>query len=363
MANHSCIPNATVLFAGRTAVLRAERPIGEGEEIEICYTDYTNPVSTRQSALQQYNFTCRCRRCVDDLNVYQVCAQFFDGSGMTMFPDTWCSVVGRDASRLRHHPGASDPHRMQIAARFCAQPDPELGDSSSPDGRALLKKHLAGCAALMDNDLWAVAPLPQVLTEVSLCYVREQRYAYAVVVAAMVAVECDPYRYAAPFHVVRLKNLLMVVKLLAWTAEDAAALRGRGRGRGRRREQGREPSLRGSVAASRTGAAGHLESDIMETLGGMDQVSLSQMLLMMVLKAASPAEAALDQWSLGRQARELHDDIAALDGRDKELSLIHAWRDDPEGEASRMFFEYAVVGQMAALASLGKRVVSLEWHV
>lgn len=38
MANHSCIPNATVLFIGRTAVLRAERAIREGEEIEICYT-------------------------------------------------------------------------------------------------------------------------------------------------------------------------------------------------------------------------------------------------------------------------------------------------------------------------------------
>ncbi|KAG5926364.1 hypothetical protein E4U53_003101 [Claviceps sorghi] len=367
MANHSCVPNATVLFAGRTAVLRAERPIREGEEIEICYTDYTNPVAARQSALQEYNFVCRCPRCADNLNVYQVRAQFSSGGGSTtIVPDTWCSVVGSDTARLQHHPGASDPHKMQIAARFCAQPDPEL-TGSSPEARALLGKHLGRCAALVDNDLWAVAPLPQMLTEISLCYAQEQRYAYAVVVAAMVAVECDPYRYAAPFHVVRLKNLLMVVKLLAWTAEDAAALRGRGRGRGRERErereQGREPSRRGSLAASRTGAAGHLESEITETLAGMDQVSLSQMLLMMVLKATSPAEGALDQSSLGLQARELHDDIAALGGREKELSLIHAWRDDPESEASRMFFEYAVVSQMAALASLGKRVVRLEWHV
>jgi len=37
MANHSCVPNAYVCFVGRTAVLRAEREIKAGEEIEISY--------------------------------------------------------------------------------------------------------------------------------------------------------------------------------------------------------------------------------------------------------------------------------------------------------------------------------------
>lgn len=38
MANHSCIPNAFVQFVGRTAVLRAESRIQNGDEIEISYT-------------------------------------------------------------------------------------------------------------------------------------------------------------------------------------------------------------------------------------------------------------------------------------------------------------------------------------
>lgn len=38
MANHSCIPNATVLFMQREALLLAERPIQAGDEIEISYT-------------------------------------------------------------------------------------------------------------------------------------------------------------------------------------------------------------------------------------------------------------------------------------------------------------------------------------
>lgn len=37
MINHSCIPNAAVRLASRTAILRALRDIKEGEEIELSY--------------------------------------------------------------------------------------------------------------------------------------------------------------------------------------------------------------------------------------------------------------------------------------------------------------------------------------
>lgn len=37
MVNHSCVPNAAVSFTGRQAILRAELPIEEGDEITISY--------------------------------------------------------------------------------------------------------------------------------------------------------------------------------------------------------------------------------------------------------------------------------------------------------------------------------------
>jgi SET and MYND domain-containing protein len=37
MVNHSCVPNAFIGFDKRTAILRTERPIKEGEEITISY--------------------------------------------------------------------------------------------------------------------------------------------------------------------------------------------------------------------------------------------------------------------------------------------------------------------------------------
>lgn len=334
MANHSCIPNATVLFMGRKALLRAERPVRAGDEIEISYTDYTNPVSQRQIALEEYGFLCQCPRCADDLNVYQVCAQ-----SANMMALNTSSVVGSNASGLQHHPGATEPQKIQVAAKYCTEPDAQVS-GLSPEARRVLSVFLAGYRPLIENDLWAVSPVPQMLTEVSLFYTREHMYTYAVVVAALVAVECDPYRYPAPFHVVRLKNLLMVVKLLVLTAESSAALRA---------------SLGGMAAKA------GLETNILETLADIDQVSLSQMLLMLVLNA-SP-KGCLDEWTLGAQARELHDDIMGLHGRQKESSLIDAWRNDPESESSRLFFEYAVVQQMGALASLGKRVIRMDWGV
>ncbi|KAK2603836.1 hypothetical protein QQS21_003960 [Conoideocrella luteorostrata] len=334
MANHSCIPNAMVLFMGRKAVLRAETAIQAGDEIEISYTDYTGPFMGRQQALSSYSFICRCPRCIENLNVYQVCSQSRD----IHLNKNW-SVIGSNASKLQQHPGATDPKKIQLAMEFCSEADPDM-TGLSPEARGVLKVFLDGYKPLTENDLWAVTPLPQILTEVSLYYTHKQNYTYAVVVSAFVAVECDPYRHVAPFQVVRLKNLLMVVKLMVLTAENSAALR---------------QSLRGM--ASKAG----LDAKIHETLADIDQVSLSQMLLIMVLKLGP--EGHMDEWELGETAKELHDDILELEGREREMSLINAWREDPESDTSRNFFEYAVVQQMSALASLGRAVLKMDWEV
>lgn len=45
MANHSCVPNAIVQFIGRNAVLRAEREIRAGEEVEISYTGSSHSIN------------------------------------------------------------------------------------------------------------------------------------------------------------------------------------------------------------------------------------------------------------------------------------------------------------------------------
>lgn len=63
-ANHSCDPNAILIFNQPRAVLRALKPIKKGEEIFMHYTDVTNPFSVRHASLRErYYFNCQCPKC------------------------------------------------------------------------------------------------------------------------------------------------------------------------------------------------------------------------------------------------------------------------------------------------------------
>ncbi|EFZ00118.1 SET domain protein [Metarhizium robertsii ARSEF 23] len=318
MANHSCVPNAVVQFVGRKAILRAERPIHAGDEIEISYTDYTMPLSTRREALEQYSFECTCARCKGDLNVYQV---------RTAYPSTY-SVA--DVSGGDEHPAVTDKTTQDVAARYTTEPA-RLPDSL-PARYAALKAQYRLSRRLADARLWAVSPVPQLLAETAIYFAERADFPCALAVTALAATSCDPFRYAAPFHPVRLKNLFMMAKLLANTAEGT-----------------------GNTAAA-AAARGGLDQKLQDTLSNIDQVSLCQMLLIMVIKMC-PGE--LADWELSVAAREMLADIGKLPGREKELSLINAWAADGDAEASRLFFEYAVVRQVGVLAGIGMEVVGI----
>ncbi|KAI9709358.1 MAG: hypothetical protein M1820_003478 [Bogoriella megaspora] len=66
-ANHSCDPNAVVVFDGPRLSLRSLRPINSNEEIFISYIDSTDPRSRRQEQLMtRYHFICVCSKCQND---------------------------------------------------------------------------------------------------------------------------------------------------------------------------------------------------------------------------------------------------------------------------------------------------------
>jgi SET and MYND domain-containing protein len=71
LANHSCTPNATIMFDGRKIELRALADIKKDEQIFISYIDPTQAKNTRQDELKgRYFFTCECEECVQDDNAY-----------------------------------------------------------------------------------------------------------------------------------------------------------------------------------------------------------------------------------------------------------------------------------------------------
>lgn len=64
--NHSCVPNAVLIFEGRTAYVRALQPISKNEEVSISYIETAATTMKRQDDLKHYYFTCTCPRCVKD---------------------------------------------------------------------------------------------------------------------------------------------------------------------------------------------------------------------------------------------------------------------------------------------------------
>ncbi|KAI3834983.1 hypothetical protein MKX03_007276 [Papaver bracteatum] len=62
--NHSCSPNAVLVFEGRRAVVRAVELIPQGTEVFISYVETAESTAARQKALkEQYFFTCSCPYC------------------------------------------------------------------------------------------------------------------------------------------------------------------------------------------------------------------------------------------------------------------------------------------------------------
>lgn len=83
MANHSCEPNAVVVFpnGGRSMELIAIRDIEPSEEVSRCwgstnkqiltsYIDVSLPVDKRRSELEAtYRFKCECSLCIRDIEI------------------------------------------------------------------------------------------------------------------------------------------------------------------------------------------------------------------------------------------------------------------------------------------------------
>lgn len=63
--NHSCLPSARRTFFGDVIILRATRPIQQGEEITVEYIGGSGPLSARDK-LSRWKFRCTCLQCAAD---------------------------------------------------------------------------------------------------------------------------------------------------------------------------------------------------------------------------------------------------------------------------------------------------------
>lgn len=69
-ANHSCDPNAVLVFNQPRHEIRALRKIKAGEEILLSYIEATNPSHVRRAQLRDnYLFDCECTTCQNGVNI------------------------------------------------------------------------------------------------------------------------------------------------------------------------------------------------------------------------------------------------------------------------------------------------------
>ena len=126
LLNHSCEPNAAIIFSGSSLTLRSLAAIPANSELSISYIDTTNPTSARQSELlHRYFFDCRCFSCAAGVT-----------NGMPdPHPDHSFDAVEARALALQAEASARSPDRaaalLQDALGFLGQYPPHRQPNAS----------------------------------------------------------------------------------------------------------------------------------------------------------------------------------------------------------------------------------------
>lgn len=233
LANHSCSPNAVVVFDGRAISLRALTEIKQGEEIFISYIDSTQTRDKRRQELEYgYFFTCKCERCTNDEISYQ--------TFLRLQPQ-----IFKDRSRLIYQlidPTVLVEQASKLSAQYLRQCNNSvLGKSLEVEIKAVqvtldniarnrgelepqqqlkhLKEAYTGSLEFKDMhtkticSLPALAPYPLILQNIYLAYLDTQSWIPALICLLSLALHTDPFTYPVPHHPVRVVRLYTIARL------------------------------------------------------------------------------------------------------------------------------------------------------
>lgn len=193
LINHSCTPNAVVVYAGATLALRSLAFIPTGTELSISYIDNTDPTSRRQSEVQnRYFFTCTCPSCK---------ANSTEG-----LPDP-----------------APDPAFETLSAR-AVELQNDAANKAPEEAASLLKTALS----LFASHPPCRQPYPTILHTAFLNSIATQSWPRALSYAVRAYFHIDPVRYPSVWHPVRVVRewvlLRCIVQIAALVSERNASV-------------------------------------------------------------------------------------------------------------------------------------------
>jgi hypothetical protein len=215
--NHSCSPNAVVVFDGPKLSVRALSTVQDGGEIFISYVDSSAPFGVRQAELRdQYFFTCKCSLC-------ELCSDaahdaFFESTPefaeRIKIIDGMLEQITEDPAWPRHILGQSTDMKRLSALQFYGYSCLE-----SPDARftkeepASLRKAIT---ILRNTGIWPIsrAPMPALYQQYVVACLGAKKYNEALVALIRLHFLVDPMVYPQAYHPVRVIH--------AWTLATLA---------------------------------------------------------------------------------------------------------------------------------------------
>lgn len=218
VTNHSCSPNAVVVFDGPKLTVRALERISSGDEVLISYIDSSAPYGVRQADLKdQYFFTCNCVKCKRGPKSPE--DQFLrpgpEFEERIKVIDEMIPEIMKDPAWERHVIGTSSHDQRLSALQFYAysfldSPDAAAEGSQHP---ARFRKAITICRNTSIFPLTR-APLPALYQQYAVACLGAKRYNEALIAMLRLHVLIDPTIYPQRHHPVRVVH--------AWTLATLA---------------------------------------------------------------------------------------------------------------------------------------------
>lgn len=205
--NHSCTPNAIIVFDGPKLTVRALDAIPTGGEVLISYIDSTAPYGVRQAELKdQYFFTCNCKKC--QLGPTAPQDAFLDPGPefeeRIKVIDDMIPEIEKDPAWPRHVLGDSLHDKRLSALQYYA-----YSYLSSPDAEEVPQDpaHFRKAIQIVRNTgVWPLtrAPMPALYQQYAVACLSAKRYNEALIAMLRLHSLIDPTIYPQPYHPVRV---------------------------------------------------------------------------------------------------------------------------------------------------------------
>ncbi|RYP93243.1 hypothetical protein DL770_000618 [Monosporascus sp. CRB-9-2] len=207
-ANHSCEPNAILVFNQPQTLLRALKPIKKGEEVLMRYVEETNPFSVRQADLRErYYFSCQCPKCTKGSK--------FQEDAFAKRPEElsaeYCKIA--DGLITRHE---ANLHKFFVPAndetaqrRMAALQAEAFSVSRRPTGYADEEEVKAALKMCINSGMWTWTrqPIPELCRQLFGLYIASGNPYRAFRLGLKRHFEITPKLHSQPFYPRRLIDL------------------------------------------------------------------------------------------------------------------------------------------------------------